>query len=58
MVTSEIMEDNNGVFHGMEESEVDAQMGQTRAQAQANNTRSSWSNGNCLFYMHKHQNPD
>ncbi|XP_050923879.1 transmembrane protein 268 isoform X3 [Lates calcarifer] len=45
-MTSEMMEDRNGVCHVVE-SEVDVQR-QTKAQPQANNNRPNWSNGQCV----------
>ncbi|XP_070702478.1 transmembrane protein 268 [Pempheris klunzingeri] len=48
---SEMMEDKNRVCGVMEESEVDAQIGQTKAQPQANNNRPNWSNGQCVVAM-------
>ncbi|KAI3358720.1 hypothetical protein L3Q82_015135, partial [Scortum barcoo] len=44
-VTSEMMEDRNGLCHVMEESEEDVQIRQTKPQPQANSNRPSWSNG-------------
>lgn len=51
-VTSEMMEDKNEACHVMEESEVDVQDRQTKAQPQqANNNRPNWSNGQCVVAM-------
>ncbi|XP_049891014.1 transmembrane protein 268 [Epinephelus moara] len=48
-VTSQMMEDKNGVCQVMEESEVDVQIRQTKAQPQqADNNRPNWSNGQCV----------
>ncbi|KAM9339966.1 transmembrane protein 268 [Symphorus nematophorus] len=43
-----MMADKNGLGHVMEESEVDVQIGQTKAQPQANNCTRNWSNGQCV----------
>ncbi|XP_042363064.1 transmembrane protein 268 [Plectropomus leopardus] len=52
VVTSEMMEDKNGVCHTMEESDVDVQIRETKAQPQqANNNRPKWSNGQCVVAM-------
>ncbi|XP_032391616.1 transmembrane protein 268 [Etheostoma spectabile] len=52
VVTSEMMEDKNRVCHVMEESEVDVQIKQTKAQPQqASNNRPTWSNGQCVVAM-------
>ncbi|XP_040910102.1 transmembrane protein 268 isoform X2 [Toxotes jaculatrix] len=51
LVTSEMMEDRNGVCHVMEESEVDVEIRQTKPQSQANNNRPNWSNGQCVLSM-------
>lgn len=47
--TSEMMEDRNGFGPVMAESEVDVQIRQTKAQPQATNTRTNWSNGQCVL---------
>ncbi|XP_037651115.1 transmembrane protein 268 isoform X1 [Sebastes umbrosus] len=47
-----MMEDNNGVCHVMEESEVDEQIRQTKAQPhEENNSRPNWTNGQCVVAM-------
>lgn len=51
VVTSKMMEDKNGVSHVMEESEVDVQVRQTKAQPQQANNRPNWSNGQCVVAM-------
>lgn len=49
LVSSEMMEDKNGVCHVMEESEVDVQIRHTKVQPQANNSIPKWSNGQCVL---------
>lgn len=51
VVTSEMTEDKNRVCHVMEETGVDVQIRQTKAQPQANNNRPHWSNGNGSFFI-------
>ncbi|TKS88391.1 Transmembrane protein 268 [Collichthys lucidus] len=48
VVTSEMMEDRNGLVVVMEQSEVDVEISQTKAQPQINNARHYWSNGQCV----------
>ncbi|XP_034401753.1 transmembrane protein 268 [Cyclopterus lumpus] len=52
VVTSEMMEDKSGVSHVMEESPVDVQISQIKAEPQqANINRPNWSNGQCVVAM-------
>ncbi|KAG8005227.1 hypothetical protein GBF38_011197, partial [Nibea albiflora] len=46
VVTSEMMEDRNGLV--MEQNELDVEISQTKAQPQTNNARHNWSNGQCV----------
>lgn len=50
VVTSEMMEDKSGVSHVMEESQVDVQIKQTKAQPQLAD-RPNWTNGQCVVAM-------
>ncbi|XP_039978223.1 transmembrane protein 268 isoform X2 [Xiphias gladius] len=49
LASSETMEDKNRVCHVMEESEVDVQIRQAKAQPQVSSNRPNWSNGQCVL---------